>query len=141
VRTRGRWLLGDSAARRITGFVASSNQFRSVAVNPTERQDPFVLPLRLCCLMVPEMNAGGRSAAQRYSVATTVLGTLGRLAGSKGGKEARKGPGAQSDFTAAERIWLEEAIKLLVRRAAEVAHDPTVSRPQITMAELPSLES
>ena len=94
------------------------------------------------CLTVLEMNAGGRAAAaQRFSVAATVLGTLGRLAGSKGGKEARKGPGAQSDFSAAERTWLEEAIKLLIRRAAEVAHDPVVSRSQITMAELPSLPS
>lgn len=94
------------------------------------------------CLTVLEMNAGSRSAAaQRFCVAATVLGTLGRLAGSKGGKEARKGPGAQSDFTATERSWLEEAIKLLIWRAAEVAHDPAVSRSQITMAELPSLPS
>ena len=94
------------------------------------------------CLTVLERSAGDRSAAvQRYSVAATVLGNLGRLAGKKGGKEARKSIGAQSDFSGAERTWLEEAMKLLIRRAAEVAHDPAASRSQITMAELPSLPS
>jgi hypothetical protein len=35
--------------------------------------------------------------------------------------------GAHIDFTVAERTWLEQALKLLIRRAAEVAHSPGAS--------------
>jgi hypothetical protein len=37
-----------------------------------------------------------------------VLNKVGELAGEKGGTEARKAKGAETEFTAAERQWLEE---------------------------------
>jgi hypothetical protein len=97
------------------------------------------------CLTVLEYAAVGRKraarkrAAQRYNVAMTILNTLGGLADAKGGEEARKARGASKPFTGAERQWLEETMKRLIWRAAEIAGDPNALPQQITMAELPSL--
>lgn len=92
------------------------------------------------CMTVLEMSGGGRSGAtKRFAVAKPVLDNAGKLAASKGGNEARKAKGAQAEFTAAERQWLEETMKCLIRRAAEVAGGPSAPLPQITMADLPSL--
>jgi hypothetical protein len=93
------------------------------------------------CLTVLEESAGNRAAsASKFNVAESVLRTIGRLTGEKGGVEARKGRGRRSEFTPAERKWLDEALKLLIRRAAEVAYDPAQTRPQITMADLPDVK-
>ena len=67
------------------------------------------------------------------------MNTLGGLADAKGGEEARKARGASKPFTGAERQWLEETMKRLIWRAAEIAGDPNALPQQITMAELPSL--
>jgi hypothetical protein len=92
------------------------------------------------CLTVLVSNAGGRkSAAARYSVAKPVLDKIGDLAANKGGNEARKASGTEAEFTAAERDWLEKAIRRLIWRAAEIARDPSASLVQITMADLPRL--
>jgi hypothetical protein len=91
------------------------------------------------CLTVLELSAGSRKAAsRRFAIALPVLKTLGQLAASKGGKEARKAA-AHAEFTPTERDWLAKVIPVIIQRAAEVAFDPTASRPQITMADLPAL--
>ena len=54
-------------------------------------------------------------------------------------KDARKGKAAHAEFTALKRTWLEEAMKVLIRRAAELAGAPSISHPQITMSDLPPL--
>lgn len=93
------------------------------------------------CLTVLEDSASRRTAAaKKYSVAKTVLNTLGRLTEEKGGADARKSKGIAHEFTGAERVWLDEVVKTLVRRAAEVEYDPSQDRPLIGMAILPSLE-
>jgi hypothetical protein len=80
------------------------------------------------------------AAAQRYAVARRILNKLSDLAAEKGGPDhARKARGVEKPFTAAERCWLEETMKRLILRAAEIAGDPAVALPQITMADLPSL--
>jgi hypothetical protein len=92
------------------------------------------------CLTVLERVAGGRGpAAQYFGIALSVLNKIGALTGQKGGREARKAKGAQNEFTNAERIWLQEVIKTMIRRAAEIACDPQASRDQIAMADLPPL--
>jgi hypothetical protein len=67
------------------------------------------------------------------------LNRLGELAGEKGGEEARKARGASKPFTGAERQWLEEIVKRLIWRAAEIAGDPNALPQQITMDDLPPL--
>ena len=72
-------------------------------------------------------------------MASAVVTTLGRLTGEKGGVEARKGMGRQNEFAGNERAWLDQAVKRLIWRAAEVAHDPASAQTQVTMADLPKL--
>jgi hypothetical protein len=98
------------------------------------------------CLTVLEEYSGAdkdqrRAAAQRYAVAKkSILNTLATLAAEKGGPDhARKPRGVTKPFTAAERAWLEEAIKRLILRAAEVAGNPSATLRQITMTDLPPL--
>lgn len=94
------------------------------------------------CLTVLESPAGGRRrAAQRYSISKDVLRTIGRLAGTKGGADARKAEGVDVPYTAAERHWLEGAIKILIRRVAECAFDPLAAFSQIRMSDLPALST
>lgn len=80
-----------------------------------------------------------QTAAKHYCVADAILSKLGHLADSKGGAHARKAKGSAEEFTGAERQWLEEAMRVLIRRAAEVAYDPDRALPEITLADLPSL--
>lgn len=94
------------------------------------------------CLTVLEGSAKGgqrTAAAKKYGIGKKVLSTLGRLASEKGGQEARKSKGVGNELTDAERKWMEAAVKVFIRRAAEVAHDPRAQPSQITMADLPPL--
>lgn len=94
------------------------------------------------CLTVLEANVTGSrrtAAAKRYGIGRDVLSTLGRLVTKKGGREARKAVGLTAEFTPQERAWIEAAVKAIIRRAAEVAHDPSARRDQIAMAHLPPL--
>ncbi len=94
------------------------------------------------CLTVLEASAKGgqrTAAAKKYGISRNVLTALGRLASEKGGLEARKAEGVANEFTDAEREWVEAAVKVLIRRAAEVAYDPIAQRSQITMTDLPPL--
>jgi hypothetical protein len=92
------------------------------------------------CLTVLEQAAGGRDAIPTmFGVTASVVKTLGRLTGEKGGSEARKGMGRSHEFSWAERSWIEEAIKRLIWRAAEVACNPASAGTPITMADLPKL--
>jgi hypothetical protein len=92
------------------------------------------------CLTVLELAAGGRKqAANQFGIALTILNNLGTLVAKKGGKEARKAKAAKSDYTLAEREWLEATLTAIIRRAAEVAHNSTLPHKQITMADLPPI--
>jgi len=87
-----------------------------------------------CCLEVLKLASGNLDgAARRYAVSLKVLRKLETLASHKGGvQEGRKPDVAKSPYTAAERLWLEETIKVLIGRSAEVAGDPSatsVARP------------
>jgi hypothetical protein len=110
------------------------------------REDRGTLPdMAYFCLTVLERAvAGGRGLKRqkveaKYGVAQEVLSKLGHLTSEKGGLSARKAVGLGQDFTLAERTWLEGVNKTLIRRAAEVAHDPSSTRSPITMADLPPL--
>jgi hypothetical protein len=81
-----------------------------------------------------------KRVAARFKIEIDVLNKIGELADNKGGSEARKAKGTQAEFTAAERVWLEETMRRLIFRAAQIANDP--SGPlleQITMKDLPRL--
>ena len=90
------------------------------------------------CLTVLEGLAGGRKgASKRYGIAETVFGRVGELCANKGGEDARKGKGVSHDFTQNERQFLDQAVKEMIRRAAEFEHDPCVSFKQLTRSDFP----
>ncbi len=92
------------------------------------------------CLTVLEQAAGNRSAIRdKFGIASTVIAALGRLTSERGGAEARKGKGRPHPFTADERNWIEQTTKRLIRRVAEIAHDPDAIAPLITLGHLPKL--
>ena len=91
------------------------------------------------CLSVLETLAGGRKAAsKRYGIAKPILARVGMLCASKGGDDARKGKGTSQDFTQLEKQFLENAVKAMIRRAAEFVHDPKLSFQQLTASDFPS---
>ena len=95
------------------------------------------------CLSVLEHSTGqkekGRrkAAAQKYQINPSVLAEIGKLSSEKGGLDARKGVGVDNDFTNQERAFLKQAIKRIIRRAAEKAHSPDKVFPQILLSDLP----
>jgi hypothetical protein len=95
-------------------------------------------PMADFCLTVLEKGGQRSAAAKKYNIDIKVLSHLGTLAAEKGGRaHSRKWKGWSSEYTDQERIWIEAAVKAIIRRAAEVAHDPRNAKHQITMADLP----
>ena len=97
------------------------------------------------CLTVLERATGARRDRRlamqgKFGIEVTVSNTLGDLSSEKGGSEARKNEGRSHEFTAKERNWIEQATKRMIRRAAEVAHDPAAAASHITMGDLPKLQ-
>ena len=106
-----------------------------------ERREPLA-SMAYFCLTVLELPWGRRRrkrAASHYGIDETVLGKLGELTSTKGGVGARKAQGVPSEYTSEETRFLDEAVKAIIRRAAEVAHDPNAHRPFITMSDLPPI--
>jgi hypothetical protein len=69
-----------------------------------------------------------------------VLATIGELTSTRGGSTgARKVEAWHADLTAQEAAWLRAATKIMIRRAGEIAANPTGPHQQITMAQLPTL--
>jgi hypothetical protein len=103
-----------------------------------------LLSMAYFCLTCIEF-AAGRSrpeAAHQYGISKKVLDTLGRLTGNHGDfSEARKyGPAYSSpSLTAEQRRWIDAAVRKIIRRIGEYDADPSRSRAQIDMGDLPEL--
>lgn len=92
------------------------------------------------CLTIVDSAAGNRPAVpSKFGIASFVMSKLAHLTGEGGGADARKGKGRSHEFTADERNWIDQATKRLIRRVAEVAHDPAAAASQITLGDLPKL--
>ena len=107
------------------------------------RSDPKRLPsMAAFCLDVLQESTGSKSpnkkVAEMYGIERAVIKKIARLSNNKGGPDARKRVGINSPLTPEETCFLEEAIKALILRAAEVAHDPkNESRAEIKLSKLP----
>jgi hypothetical protein len=101
------------------------------------------LPMAYSCLSRLAYRAGSlQQAATQYHISQRVLRTLSEFTSTLGvGVEARKlGKGSKNRApTTAEKSWIETVVRLLIRRAGEVAYDAQRSWPQVTMDDLPSL--
>lgn len=88
---------------------------------------------------------GARAAASRtYNIDRDVLDKLGELTSKRGTqRDARKldSDSTLISLTDAERRWIREALKMLIRRKGEYDFDPAIaaSLKQITIADLPKL--
>ena len=95
------------------------------------------------CLTVLEASASpGKgeprrpAAACQYRVAFDVLDRIGKLTAEKGGSQARKAEGLGYELTNVESRFLEDAVKAILRRAAELARDPLASHDEIRLCDL-----
>ncbi len=79
------------------------------------------------------------SVADKLSIDPRVLEQIGRLSSTKGDAEARKGEGVGNPICPSEQRFLEEAIKRIIRRVAEIASCPDSRLDLITLADLPSI--
>lgn len=98
------------------------------------------------CLTVLEASTGKRqkrlkAAAKKYCIDQRVLTNLRRLASTKGGVGARKAEGLGRDLTPQEQNFLQSAVRAIIRRAAEVAHDPDSPSKPITLRDLPAIQA
>ena len=97
-------------------------------------------PMADFCLTVLETGMQRSGAAKKYDIDINVLSRLKKLAAEKGGRaHSRKWKGWSSEYTDQEHAWIEAAVKAIIRRAAEVAHDPGSAKRQMTMNDLPPL--
>ena len=76
-------------------------------------------------------------AVKQYGIDRAVLDKIGDLSSEKGGTQARKADGIGRPLTLSEIRFLEEAIKALILKASEVAHDRNNSRAKIKLSDLP----
>lgn len=81
-----------------------------------------------------------KAAAKHYDIEFKVLNEVGRLCSNKGAAEARKAQGIDQDLNGRERQFLEEVVKAIIQRAAEVAADPDGSRDMIVLSDFPDLQ-
>ena len=81
-----------------------------------------------------------KAAAKHYDIEYKVLDKIGRLCSQKGGAEARKAQGVDQDLNGQERQFLEEVVKAIIRRAAEVVGDPNGSRDTIVLSDFPDFQ-
>ena len=107
-----------------------------------------LLSMAYFCLTVLEgstglTNGARGEAARRYNIDRPILDQLGELTSTRGGEgDARKFNAAatRTPLNPKETNWIEEALKLLIRRKGEYDYDPTVTpSPALTLNDLPTL--
>ena len=106
-----------------------------------ERREPLTSMAYFCFTMLTKrLNKGHEKAATKYRIEDSILKDIEKLSSIKGGPAgARKALGVSQDLTTAESHFLREAVKLMIRRVAEVAYDPDKDLPLIRRSDLPSL--
>jgi hypothetical protein len=104
-----------------------------------EGQEPL-LSMAYACLTLLEGSTGATEGARRavtrvYNIEQAVRDTLGDIVSGHGGpSEARKfGAGATGlPLSGAQRRWVEEVVRALIRRKGEHDFDPSDSRSRVT---------
>lgn len=95
------------------------------------------------CLTLLENMAGPKTrrkaAAEKFQISKKVLDKIAMLSSNKGGQDARKAEGIGKEFTNQERAFLEQAIKKIIRRAAEKVQNRDNNLPKITLSALPPI--
>ena len=117
-------------------------------MNYSRKHEPLPGAVYFCLTMLEYMvkntkgnNESKRKAVSRYfQIDKKVLGEIGRLSSTKGGPSgARKATSVATNLTKNERHFLKEAVKKMIRRAAEKAHRPDADLPNISLTDLPPI--
>ena len=96
-----------------------------------QRREPLTSMAYFCWSMIKG------SPIAKTDLSNNVGTKIKRLSSEKGGRQARKADGKDTDLTATEQRFLEQAIKAVIRRTAERAHSPDRVLPQISLSGLP----
>lgn len=105
-----------------------------------ENREPLASMAYFCLTMLEKHLCKNRkAAANKYKIGNKVLNQIGNLTENKGGETARKATGIGTNLTRPESRFLEEAVKKIILRVAEVAHDPNQNLPTITLPDLPEM--
>ena len=104
-----------------------------------EDREPLASMAYFCLTVLEYRFKGGtrKEAASWYRISRGVLDKIAKLTTQKGGQSARKAAGIDKELTGPERRFLEEAVRKIILRAAEVAQDPDQHLPKITLSDLP----
>jgi hypothetical protein len=109
-------------------------------VGHREGKEPL-LSMAFFCLSVLEASAGNReAAAKQYRIHNSVLRKIGELTSTRGdgtsARKKRKG-GSDTPLSPGETKWLEETLRRVIARAAEIAGGKKVE--ELGMSDLPKL--
>lgn len=108
-----------------------------------EGREPLTGMANFCLTVLENSVQSGKdlrkAAARHYDIQYKVLDEVGRLCSRKGGAEARKAQGVDRDLTRQEQQFLEEVVKGIIQRAAEVAGEPDRPRDTIKLSDFPDL--
>lgn len=98
-----------------------------------------LMPMAYFCLTVLTYKASSReNAAKQLNVAPDILNKIGEISSTRGsGRTARK-YGSLTPATEQERVWLQKAVKKLIRRAGE--RDVSADMEKIEMNDLPKIK-
>ena len=96
-----------------------------------QRREPLASMAYFCWSMIKG------SPIAKTDLSNNVGKKIGSLSSEKGGRQARKASGKDTDLTAGEERFLEQAIKEVIRRTAQRAHSPDRVLPQISLSDLP----
>ena len=80
-----------------------------------------------------------QQAVMQYNIDREVLNKIGQLSSEKGGLEGRKHEAVNDDFTPKERRFPQQAVKVMIRRVAEKAHNPNTPLAQLSLSDLPPI--
>lgn len=104
-----------------------------------------LLSMAYFCLSLLQFTSGGRiKAANKYNIDKDVLDLLGTLTSEHGDKSESRKLAKNSKLkplTELEQTWIQETIKLIIRRKAEYDFDNYAKFSQINFKSLPSIKN
>ena len=106
-----------------------------------EGKEPLPGMAYFCLTMLEKHLSNSRvDAASNFQISRKVLDKIAILASNSGGPTlARKAIGVGNELTSQQTLFLQEAIKAIIRRVATVAHNPCQRLKKITLSDLPKL--
>ena len=101
--------------------------------------EPLASMAYFCLTVLEDKFSGRHEAARACNIDPAVMSKIGYLTAKKGGPQARKAEGTDSELSSKETSFLTQAIGQLIMRLAQVAAGANREMPQITLSDLPTL--